>query len=106
MSNLERFVQRGFGLALDDFGTGFSSIQHLQSFPISTVKIDRSLMPNSQSPERTMSLLKGLVAMLHSMDLSIVAEGIEDEGNATLCKGLGVQRLQGYYFSKPVTADL
>lgn len=106
MSNLEHFVQRGFGLALDDFGTGFSSIQHLQSFPISTVKIDRSLMPNNQSPKRTLSLLKGLVAMVHSMDLSIVAEGIEDEGNAALCKGLGVQRLQGYHFSKPVTADV
>jgi EAL domain-containing protein (putative c-di-GMP-specific phosphodiesterase class I) len=105
LSNLEQFVQRGFGLALDDFGTGFSSIQHLQSFPISTVKIDRSLMPNNDSPKRTLSLLKGLVAMVQSMDLSIVAEGIEDDVNAALCHALGVERLQGYHFSKPVQAE-
>lgn len=105
LNNLEQFVQRGFGLALDDFGTGFSSIQHLQSFPISTVKIDRSLMPVEHGPSRTMSLLKGLVSMVNSMELSIVAEGIEDMRNASLCRELGVQRLQGYHFSKPVTAE-
>lgn len=115
LGNLDGFVQRGFGLALDDFGTGFSSIQHLQSFPISTVKIDRSLMPRKvmpgkvlaspSTPDRTLSLLKGLVSMVHSMDLSIVAEGIEDDSNASLCRNLGVQRLQGYHFSRPVEAD-
>lgn len=104
LGNLQQFVERGFGLALDDFGTGFSSIQHLQSFPISTVKIDRSLMPAEQGPSRTMSLLKGLVSMVNSMGLSLVAEGIEDLRNASLCRELGVQRLQGYHFSKPVTA--
>lgn len=115
LGNLDGFVKRGFGLALDDFGTGFSSIQHLQSFPISTVKIDRSLMPGkvipgkvltgSNIPDRTLSLLKGLVSMVHSMNLSIVAEGIEDDSNASLCRNLGVQRLQGYHFSRPVKAD-
>jgi len=105
LNNLAQFVERGFSLALDDFGTGFSSIQHLQSFPISTVKIDRSLMPSSTSSQRSLSLLNGLVAMLKSMGLSMVAEGIEDKQNATLCRELGVQRLQGYYFSKPVSAE-
>ena len=105
LQNLQQFVERGFGLALDDFGTGFSSIQHLQSFPISTVKIDRSLMPTKNSSLRSMSLLKGLVAMINSMELSIVAEGIEDQKNAILCRELGVERLQGYHFSKPVSAQ-
>lgn len=102
MRTLKSLVTRGFSLALDDFGTGYSSIQHLHSFPISTVKIDRSLMITEDSPPKSQHLLRGLVSMLTSMELSIVAEGIEDENNANLCRSLGVERLQGYYFSKPV----
>ncbi len=104
MRTLNAFSHHGYKIALDDFGTGFSSIQHLHSFPISTVKIDRSLMPTLNSPPKTVSLLKGLVAMLNSMDLSIVAEGIETAENMTFCKEIGVDRLQGYYFSKPVSS--
>lgn len=105
MRTLNAFSANGYKIALDDFGTGFSSIQHLHSFPISTVKIDRSLMPTLNSPPKTISLLKGLVAMLNSMDLSIVAEGIETKENMSFCKQIGVDRLQGYYFSKPVSSQ-
>lgn len=102
MANLHGLVDLGVGLALDDFGTGYSSIQHLHHFPISTVKIDRSLMPKNLQAERSLSLLRGLVSMIDSLSMSIVAEGIETQQNARLCKELGVERLQGYYFSKPV----
>ncbi|MBE1299529.1 MAG: EAL domain-containing protein [Alteromonadaceae bacterium] len=104
-NNLQTLIHRGFGIALDDFGTGYSSIQHLHSFPISTVKIDRSLMPTPTSTKKSLSLLKGLMSMIKSMDLSIVAEGIENLGNANLCRDLGADRLQGYFFSKPLPAN-
>lgn len=102
---LSALSSRGYKIALDDFGTGFSSIQHLHTFPISTVKIDRSLMPNPNSSKKSLSLLEGLVSMLSSMQLSIVAEGIEILDNVHLCKKLGVDRLQGYYFSKPISGN-
>ncbi|XOV79960.1 MAG: putative bifunctional diguanylate cyclase/phosphodiesterase [Aestuariibacter sp.] len=105
MANLHGLVGLGVGLALDDFGTGYSSIQHLHHFPISTVKIDRSLMPQNQQAEKSLALLRGLVSMIDSLSMSIVAEGIESDRNANLCRELGVGRLQGYYFSKPISSE-
>ncbi len=105
-NNLIALSERGFSVALDDFGTGYSSIQHLHSFPITTVKIDRSLMPGKDSGAKSLSLLKGLISMIHSMDLDIVAEGIEDIKTTHLCRDLGVERLQGYFFSKPISAEV
>jgi len=91
----------GCRIALDDFGSGFSSISHLQNFPIDSVKIDKSLMLACDEP-KTRALVEGLTAMLHSLDLDIVAEGIEDQESFALCKQLNIQRTQGYYFSKPL----
>lgn len=105
LKTLNALASRGYGIALDDFGTGFSSIQHLHTFPISTVKVDRSLMPSGSNPKKSLSLLKGLVSMLQSLELDTVAEGIETNENVELCCSLGVERLQGYYFSKPIPAD-
>ena len=99
---IESISQLGCHIALDDFGTGFSSVSHLQNFPINTVKIDKSLMLASNEP-KTRALIDGLTAMLHSLGLNIIAEGIEDENNLRLCQQLNIQRTQGYFFSKPLT---
>ncbi|GAA3969627.1 putative bifunctional diguanylate cyclase/phosphodiesterase [Allohahella marinimesophila] len=109
----------GCRIALDDFGTGYSSIQHLQRFPISTVKIDRCLMPdptqtglagepgaamlsNSGGYLHTLALLKGLLAMLNSLQLTTTAEGVETEEHIKLCMKMGATRMQGWYYSKAV----
>ena len=105
LETLKSLTQQGYRIALDDFGTGFSSIQHLQAFPINTVKIDRSLVPNHQQDARSLALLKGLVYMLHSLQLAIVIEGVETVENVTLCRSLQVSRLQGCYFGNPVAAN-
>lgn len=99
---IESISQLGCHIALDDFGTGFSSVSHLQNFPINTVKIDKSLMLASNEP-KTRALIDGLTAMLHSLGLNIVAEGIENEDNLRLCQQLNIQRTQGYFFSKPLS---
>jgi EAL domain-containing protein (putative c-di-GMP-specific phosphodiesterase class I) len=99
---IESISQLGCHIALDDFGTGFSSVSHLQNFPINTVKIDKSLMLASNEP-KTRALIDGLTAMLHSLGLNIVAEGIENENNLRLCQQLNIQRIQGYFFSKPLS---
>ena len=101
---MESLSNIGCHIALDDFGTGFSSVSHLQNFPINTVKIDKSLMLASNKP-KTRALIQGLSAMLHSLGLEIVAEGIEDQDSFSLCQQLNIQRTQGYYFSKPVDVN-
>lgn len=95
----------GCKIALDDFGTGFSSVSHLQNFPINTVKIDKSLM-FSCAENKTQSLIKGLTLMLHSLNLDVVAEGIENENSLLLCQELNIHRIQGYLISKPIEANI
>jgi len=92
----------GCKISLDDFGTGFSSISHLHTFPINTVKVDKSLMPSFSSEENTKPFLAGLVVMLQSLKLNIIAEGIETEDDLNLCTKLAINKMQGYYFDKPL----
>lgn len=94
----------GCRIALDDFGSGFSSVSHLQNFPIDTVKIDKSLIMASDE-EKSRSLITGLSAMLHSLSLNIVAEGIENAEVVQFCQQLNIQRAQGYYYAKPLPVD-
>ncbi len=101
-SVLRTITERGIRVALDDFGTGYSSVTHLRLFPIHSVKIDRSVIPAADDRGKGYALLKGLVSMIHALELDVVAEGVEDQGQASLCSGLGVTRLQGYLYSKPL----
>jgi EAL domain-containing protein (putative c-di-GMP-specific phosphodiesterase class I) len=107
---INKISQLGCTIALDDFGTGFSSLSHLHQFPIDTVKIDKSLLPISSidSMNNTLNnekVIHGLVAMLKYLDLNIVAEGLESVSHLRLCQSLNIQKLQGYYLSKPMPAD-
>ena len=94
----------GCKISLDDFGTGFSSLSHLHSFPIDIVKIDKSLMPNASSTEKIKRLLSGLVVMLQSLELEIVAEGVETQYDLDLCIKMKVDKTQGYFFDRPLSA--
>ncbi|MDH2433102.1 EAL domain-containing protein [Pokkaliibacter sp. MBI-7] len=95
----------GCRIALDDFGTGFSSISHLRSFPISIVKIDRSLMPPSDDDSRALALIRGVVLMVDALGLHLVGEGAETEAHAQLCQRLGIHRIQGYYLARPAACE-
>lgn len=101
---LQSIRDLGSTLALDDFGTGYSSIAHLQNFPLTAVKLDKSIMTDNQGSEKSRALISGLTQMLKALKMEVVAEGIETRANADLCRSLGVDRLQGYYYSKPITA--
>ena len=96
----------GCKISLDDFGTGFSSLSHLHSFPIDIVKIDKSLMPSYFSTEKVKKLLSGLIVMLKSLKLQIVAEGVETQDDLDLCINLGVDKVQGYFFDKALPVDV
>ena len=107
---INKISQLGCTIALDDFGTGFSSLSHLHHFPIDTVKIDKSLMPGLDEGKMNNAInnekiIHGLVAMLKYLDLNIVAEGLESLSHLKLCQSLHIQKLQGYFLSKPMPAD-
>jgi len=101
---LESLRVAGFWLSLDDFGTGYSSLSHLHSLPVHELKIDMSFVRRYEDQDGFI-MLETIVAMGHSLGLELVAEGVETKACAQAMCGLGVERLQGYYFSKPLPWD-
>jgi diguanylate cyclase (GGDEF)-like protein len=93
----------GCRIALDDFGTGYSSVSYLQKFPIDTVKIDKSIIPDNAPTDKSLSLLRGLVSMAQILGMNIIAEGVESKENVELCKSLGIKSIQGYYYCMPLS---
>lgn len=102
---LNRISGHGCKIALDDFGTGFSSLSHLKEFPIDTVKIDKSMIPLSENDTKAIDIMTGLVMMLNSLRLDIVAEGIETNFQLAFCKKLEIPKIQGYIYDKPLTPN-
>ena len=94
----------GIGLVLDDFGTGYSSLSYLRRFAISRVKIDRSFVAEIPGNPEDMAITAAIVAMAHSLLLTVVAEGVETLEQAQSLRELGCEELQGYLFSAAVPA--
>lgn len=92
--------QLGCKIALDNFGRGSSTLNHLKTFPISIVKIDRSLMPKDLDDNDSMALIKGLTLMVQLLNCDIVAEGVETQEQISVCSELGINKAQGFFFSK------
>lgn len=104
-ATLAALKEEGLGVAVDDFGTGYSSLGQLRDLPIDVLKIDRSFIHDPTSPEKAAKLVSAVIAMAHSLDLSVVAEGVETEEEFSFLGGEGCEEAQGYLFSKPVPAD-
>lgn len=102
---LRRLSEQGFKLALDDFGTGFSSLAYLRRLPFNTIKIDRCFMDDIDTDTRALRLLEGMVTLCHSLDIAVVAEGVETAAQRNLLVRMGVDQMQGYHFARPMPAD-
>lgn len=102
---LTRVRLKGFELSLDDFGTGYSSLKLLQRLPVTEIKIDRSFVADMVTDGDSAVIVKTIVDMAHNLDLSVVAEGIEDEATLRMLEGFGCDLGQGYLFSRPAEAD-
>ena len=101
---LSELKRRGISLSVDDFGTGHSSLASLQSFPIDTLKIDRSFIEQSDSQDG-IAILRAIVLMAHSLRMNVVAEGVETEAQLELLRKIGCDQVQGYLMAHPVLAD-
>ncbi len=106
LRSLSALREAGFRLALDDFGSGFSSLSYLRSFTFEVVKLDRSLITDIHIDSKALSLFQGIVAMLHSLQIDVVAEGVEHAEYLPLLKEANVSQVQGFYFEKPMPYDL
>lgn len=102
---LRRLSEQGFKLALDDFGTGFSSLAYLRRLLFNTIKIDRCFMDDIDTDPRALRLLQGMVTLCRSLDIAVVAEGVETEAQRSLLVRMGVDQMQGYLFARPQPAD-
>jgi diguanylate cyclase (GGDEF)-like protein/PAS domain S-box-containing protein len=94
----------GFEILLDDFGTGYSSLSRLQDMPIDIVKIDRRFIPDVTAAPEEVSVTRAVITMARSLQMRVLAEGVETEGQLSLLAAHGCDLVQGYFFSRPVTA--
>ncbi len=102
---LGRLQSRGVHVSIDDFGTGYSSLAYLKSFPVNSLKIDRTFISDVTGNPNDAAITTAIILMGHSMNLKVVAEGVETESQLAFLKVLQCNEVQGYFFSPPVPAD-
>ena len=102
---LQAIRNMGVEIAVDDFGTGYSSLSYISRLPINTLKIDRAFIMNMTSKPDDLSIVSTIISLAHSLELKVVAEGVETEEQANLLRLLKCDEFQGYLFSRPVPAE-
>jgi EAL domain-containing protein (putative c-di-GMP-specific phosphodiesterase class I) len=103
---LNRLRQIGVGLSIDDFGTGYSSLSRLHSFPISSLKIDRSFVSRWDGNNQKREIIGTIMSLAENLGLEVIAEGVETVEQLAQLRSLGCERAQGYFFSAPQPAEL
>ncbi|GGB59365.1 bifunctional diguanylate cyclase/phosphodiesterase [Roseibium aquae] len=102
---LKRLKDLGVKVALDDFGSGYSSLSYLRRFPFDTLKIDRDFLHNVEDNQEARDILQIMVQLGKVLGMTIVAEGVESAAQYAFLQDIGCHRMQGYYISRPLSAD-
>lgn len=105
MNNMSCLIDSGCTFAVDDYGTGFSNTDYLIELPFDLVKLDKSVVWSATDNDKAMKVLEHTAAMIKSLGLKIVAEGVETFEQVLMLRSMGCDFLQGYYFSKPVPPE-
>ncbi len=102
---LSELRKLGVSLDIDDFGTGYSSLSRLQGFPVDTLKIDRAFISRIDTDLATHEIVRIIIMLAHGLRLRVVAEGVETQAQVDLLNDIGCELAQGYFYSKPATAE-
>lgn len=105
MQIIKQLKTLGIEISLDDFGTGFSSLSYLKQFPFDTLKIDQCFIRNLAADARDSAIVIAIIQMAHSLNLKVIAEGVETEAELAVLRENHCDAIQGYFFSPPVSAQ-
>ncbi len=102
INTLKELKEMGFQLAIDDFGTGYSSLSYLKKFPIDRLKIDRSFIKEIDVNKEDYAIVRAIIELAHTLNISVIAEGVEEEAQKQILKELNCDIIQGFLYSKPL----
>jgi diguanylate cyclase (GGDEF)-like protein len=105
VNTLSKLISMGINISIDDFGTGYSSLNYLKHFPINFLKIDQSFVADIIDDKNTFAIVKAIIDVAHTLNLKVIAEGVETREQLLLLQQLGCDELQGYYISKPLPLE-
>jgi diguanylate cyclase (GGDEF)-like protein/PAS domain S-box-containing protein len=105
IEQLTRLREIGIQVSVDDFGTGYSSLSYLKRLPLSTIKVDRSFVRDVNNQSDNAAIVSAILGLADALDMSIVAEGVETEGEEQHLKDAGCIKVQGFRYAKPMPAD-
>jgi diguanylate cyclase (GGDEF)-like protein/PAS domain S-box-containing protein len=105
IETLQELKRQGIQISIDDFGTGYSSLNYLRKFPIDKLKIDQSFVKDISSSEYEQEIIKAVLAVAHSRDLKVIAEGVETGEQLKFLRQHGCDQVQGFYVCPPISVD-
>lgn len=103
--NMERLIEKGVTFALDDYGTGYSNLSYLIDYPVKLIKIDKSIVQSCLEMEKVGIAMESTILMIKKLNLKVVAEGVETKEQLERMNQLGIDFIQGFYFSKPLEKE-
>ncbi|MBN2795111.1 MAG: EAL domain-containing protein [Clostridia bacterium] len=104
-ATLSLLKEKGFSIAIDDFGTGFSNLEYLHALDVGYLKVDKKFIDSMMTSEKALKLVEALMSMAHTLNIKVIAEGVETKMQYDILKSLNCDIIQGYYYAKPMSVD-
>ena len=102
LAAVNRLKRAGFVIEMDDFGSGYSSLNALADLPVDVLKLDMGFLRRTDRPERKHAIMRSIIGLAGQLDMQVIAEGVETEGQASLLASMGCRFAQGYLYGRPM----